>query len=98
MYLEDLCFDAQQAAEKAIKALLIARGVEFPYVHDMGLLLTLLEDAGESVPEAVREAERLNPYATTTRYPDVAKPVSEEEYAEAVRVANSVVRWAETRI
>jgi hypothetical protein len=31
VYLEDLCFDAQQAAEKAIKALLIKRGVTFPY-------------------------------------------------------------------
>ncbi len=98
VYLEDLCFDAQQAAEKAIKALLIARGVEFPYVHDLGLLLTLLEDAGEHVPEEIREAERLSPYATTTRYPDAAHPVSEQEYAEAVRVANSVVRWAESRI
>ncbi|MDE2901464.1 MAG: HEPN domain-containing protein [Chloroflexota bacterium] len=27
-YLEDLCFDAQQAAEKARKSLFIRRGVE----------------------------------------------------------------------
>ena len=32
-YLEDLCFEAQQAAEKAIKATLIRLGLEFPYVH-----------------------------------------------------------------
>jgi predicted nucleotidyltransferase len=36
VYPEDLCFNAQQAAEKAIKALLIAHGVRFPYVHDIG--------------------------------------------------------------
>ena len=30
-YLEDLCFEAQQAAEKAIKAMLIKQGVAFPY-------------------------------------------------------------------
>lgn len=30
VYLEDLCFDAQQAAEKAIKALLIQRSVALP--------------------------------------------------------------------
>lgn len=30
VYLEDLCFDAQQAAEKAIKALLVSRRVRFP--------------------------------------------------------------------
>ncbi len=34
VYLEDLCFNAQQAAEKA-KALLIQYNVEFPYVHDL---------------------------------------------------------------
>ena len=76
---------------------MIARGVDFPYVHDVGLLLTVLADAGEPVPEAIRRAERLTPYATTTRYPDMAQPVSEQEYAEAVAIAASVVRWAETR-
>ena len=46
VYLEDLCFDAQQAAEKAIKALLIKVDVDFPYVHDLARLLTLLEKSG----------------------------------------------------
>ena len=39
VYLEDLCFDAQQAAEKAIKAVFIHRGVSFPYIHDLDELL-----------------------------------------------------------
>ena len=56
VYLEDLCFDAQQAADKAVKALLIARGVDFPYVHDLGLLLTLLEEAGEGLDRNFRKA------------------------------------------
>ena len=30
VYLEDLCFEAQQAAEKAIKAVMIMRDIEFP--------------------------------------------------------------------
>ena len=46
VYLEDLCFDAQQAAEKALKALCIHRDIDFPYVHDLAKLLTLLEQAG----------------------------------------------------
>ena len=45
-YLEDLCFEAQQAAEKAIKALLIRSEVDFPYVHDLARLLSVLEEAG----------------------------------------------------
>ena len=35
-YLEDLCFQAQQAAEKALKAVLVSKNIEFPYVHDLG--------------------------------------------------------------
>ncbi len=41
-YLEDLCFDAQQAAEKAIKAVMIACDIAFPYVHDLDQLLTVI--------------------------------------------------------
>ncbi len=42
IYLEDLCFDAQQTAEKAIKALLLHIGVRFPHTHD----LTVYDFAG----------------------------------------------------
>ena len=41
-YLEDYCFDAQQAAEKAIKSVFMAYGLTFPFVHDLGRLLGLL--------------------------------------------------------
>jgi HEPN domain-containing protein len=56
IYLEDLCFNLQQAVEKAIKALLIKHGVPFPYIHDIGELLILLEDVGQSVPEIIRQS------------------------------------------
>ena len=97
-YLEDSCFDAQQAAEKAIKAIMIAREIEFPHVHDLGALLFLLEETGETVPEAIRTAVSLTTYATTTRYPNPGTPVTEQEYREAIAVAEAVVRWAEGRL
>src|SRR5262249_8787635 len=46
LYLEDLCFNTQQAAEKAIKAVFIHRGLPFPYTHDVKRLLQLLEAGG----------------------------------------------------
>lgn len=98
-YLEDLCFAAQQAAEKAIKAVMIAREIDFPYVHDLGSLLTLLEEeTGEIVPEAIRTAVSLTTYATATRYPNAGTPVTEQEYREAVAIAEAVIRWAEERL
>jgi HEPN domain-containing protein len=95
IYLEDLCFNAQQAAEKAIKALLIQHDVEFPYVHDLAGLLTWLERAGHEVPESIRQAERLTRFAVFTRYPGLTPPTSREEYREVLALAEAVVRWAE---
>jgi HEPN domain-containing protein len=93
VYLEDLCFDAQQAAEKAIKALLIHLEVRFPYIHDLGQLLALVEQAGRTVPEQVKEAARLSDYAVEARYPGLAEPVTGEEYEEAVTIATEVIHW-----
>ena len=46
-YLEDLCFDAQQSAEKAIKAVFVGRDELFPFIHDLEKLLGLLERNGQ---------------------------------------------------
>ena len=96
VYLEDLCFDAQQAAEKAIEAFLVHRGVRFPYVHDLTALLTLVEQADRTVPQSIRQAARLTRYAVGTRYPGVSEPVTHKEYEEAVILAEEVVHWVES--
>ena len=93
IYLEDLCFHAQQAVEKAIKALLIKKGVEFPYVHDIAELLTLLEKTGQKLPKTIREGEKLTRFAVFTRYPGIAQTISQKEYEEAIKVAEEVLRW-----
>jgi HEPN domain-containing protein len=94
-YLEDLCFDAQQAAEKAIKALFICRRERFPYIHDLEDLLRLLERNSLKIPKYVREARRLSRFAVVTRYPDRVGPVTRREYRRAVRIATAVLGWAE---
>ena len=95
---ESLCFLAQQAAEKAIKALLIMRDVEFPFVHNLAELLDLLEAAGETIPQDVRRAGELTRYAVETRYADQVPRPTEQDLAEAVSIAEAVVRWAEGRV
>lgn len=41
-------FHAQQAAEKALKALLVQKQIDFPRTHSIGVRLVLLEQAGIS--------------------------------------------------
>ena len=97
-YLEDACFDAQQAAEKAIKAVMVKRRIDFPYIHDIARLLRILESDGQVIPERLERAAELTRYATATRYPGVEDPVSAEAHAGAVAAAEAVVRWAEEQV
>src|SRR5438876_10381571 len=76
VYLEDLCFSAQQAAEKAIKAVFVHRGLVFPYTHDLSRLLALLERIGLKIPKQVRRARELTRFAVELRYPGFSGPIS----------------------
>jgi len=96
--LADLCFDAQQAAEKAIKAVFIHRGETFPYSHDLERLLGLLEGNGLRIPKYVHVAKELTRFAHITRYPSLADPVTKRSHRRAVRIAAAVLRWAERRV
>ena len=55
-FYEDLCLHAQQAAEKALKAVYLHCGWTFRYVHDLEELITGLQQNGLRVPEAVEDA------------------------------------------
>ena len=94
---ENLCFHAQQAAEKAINAVLIKFGIEPPKIHDIRRLTEHLPD-GVTRPEALTASAPLTDYATLTRYPWAGEPVSEEDHRDALRLAKAVVAWAENVI
>lgn len=92
---EDLCFHAQQAVEKALKALLISQGIPFRFVHDINELLLPLQERGIRLPEPLTEAVTLTGFAVMTRYPGTYEPVTEEEYQQAVRLAEAVLEWVD---
>ena len=104
VFLEDLCFEAQQAAEKALKApsenrdypaVCVFYKVEFPKTHSLITLAGLLEQAGVQLPPEVRDADPLTAYAVQARYPDWDEAVTDLEYQRALTVAGQVVIWAE---
>ena len=94
-FWEDQCFLTQQAAEKSLKAIYQHKGLLFRYTHDLEELGKGLEDSGVPIPPAVKEAIVLTRYAFETRYPGPFEPVTEEEYREAVRLAEAVLVWAQ---
>lgn len=95
---EDLCFDAQQAVEKSLKAMLVKLNQSFPKTHSIGILLKLIEEAGVEIPENINQAKLLTAYVVDTRYPGDYEPVNKEEYKEALKIAEDVFKWLDNII
>lgn len=89
-------FHAQQAVEKSLKATIASRGLEFPFTHDIGLLMQLCEDAGLELPADLAEADRLTPYAAALRY-GLGNPEAVAS-ASALRWAALAIEWAAAEI
>jgi HEPN domain-containing protein len=96
--LEDLCFNAQQAVEKALKAICLCKGHEFPKTHSITRLIDIVESAGVEIPEQIKLADFLTQYAVETRYPAPVEEITFEEYQQSLVIAARVVFWAETII
>lgn len=89
-------FHAQQAVEKALKAVIASRDEEFPFTHDIGLLMQLCQDAGFELPADLTEADRLTPYAAAIRYGlgDPGAVASQD----ALQWAALAIEWADTQL
>jgi len=95
---EDLCFDCQQSAEKAIKALLISINKEFPPTHSIARLLEVFSETSAEIPDDIQKAIDLTDYAVKTRYPGESEPVTKEEYEEALTIAETIYNWVSSII
>jgi HEPN domain-containing protein len=88
-------FHAQQAVEKALKAVLSSAGVAFRRTHDIAELLDLLADSGLSAPPEAETLDELNPYAVEARYGLVDLSGLDRQKVR-VTIAQ-VLAWAEER-
>ena len=91
----ELCFHAQQAAEKSLKALLLHYGIEFPSTHDISYLMELLPPSLGLPPDA-EEIAQLTNFAVMFRYPGGYEDITEEEHQWALAMTRIVYDWAAT--
>ena len=89
-------FHAQQAAEKAIKAVMIHEGIAFPLTHDLSDLIKRWLNSGRVWPAALTNVKTLNPYAVESRCPGYIHQLSQAEVKAAIELAEQTVAWAET--
>jgi HEPN domain-containing protein len=85
-------FHAQQATEKAIKAVLAAEGVKFPFIHDLESLIELCKNSEIDVPSMLDGARALTPFAAAERYGSVV-PIGLDR-DQALEWAGTAIAWA----
>jgi HEPN domain-containing protein len=81
---------AQQAAEKALKAVLIREQIEFPRTHNLNTLRDLIPPDW-SVTTVQADLDQLSQFAVESRYPENVPDVTEEEAQAGVDDAQQIV-------
>ena len=98
------CFLCQQAAEKALKALLHLHGDDVPRAHTIADLLADLAGIEPTIATSFREATALDPFYVSTRYPDAiggAIPAASFHRSEAelaIARARTVIEGVRARL
>lgn len=88
-------FHAQQAVEKALKALLMFHDVEYPRTHDLRGLAALLTKSAIGVPKAADALLALTTFAVTFRYDwnaDFSEPLNRPKVVALVNEVITCVR------
>jgi HEPN domain-containing protein len=93
-YYSQICFHFHQAAEKYLKAHIIAYDLDFQKIHDLPVLLKICMQKDPELQKVLNDCKFLNRYYIDARYP-VHWPTSyDKEEAQRAKVAAEHIRDA----
>ncbi|MDR2596179.1 MAG: HEPN domain-containing protein [Treponema sp.] len=95
--IEISCYHAQQCAEKSLKAYLIAKETDLPYIHDLIELIRLCTAIESSFSTIQPYCVSLNPYGVQVRYPNELA-VDDSITGQAINYAEKVLEFCEKTI
>lgn len=97
--IRPILYHAQQCAEKALKAFLVAKGMLPPRTHDLVSLVNDCMSFDNDFSSIKFAAEELNPYVVDARYPDDAFYIPDISLAEdAVKKAQAIFNFVDEKI
>lgn len=88
------CFQSQQSAEKALKALQIKKTQKFSKIHDLVLLARKLNAPGR----IINICSFINPSYTDTRYPDLSRIYTDEDAQNLLNKTKELLEWIEKNL
>lgn len=96
--LDTAIYHTQQCAEKALKGYLAFRNVPIQRTHDIELLLELCCEFDNDFSLLIDSAEKLNPFSTMFRYPDIILEPELEDVLDAIRIAEQILEFVNDKI
>lgn len=87
---DTVCFHAQQAAEKILKAFLVSRGCDLSKTHDLVALLTRCVECDAGLTALESDCRKLTSYGVAARYPDDLFEPGEADGRDVVEAAYRV--------
>lgn len=68
-FYEWACFQAEQAAEKALKAIIVFHGKSAPKLHKLGVLVGIVKSIEPKLKNTNIQTEELQSFTFSSRYP-----------------------------
>jgi HEPN domain-containing protein len=99
--IEDLFFNSHQAAEKALKGLLVFLGIQPKKTHKLYNLSAEIATYIDVPNFIFKNSSILQLYGVEIRYPDNDNKniiINEEAYQEAIGVAEEILTWVTSTI
>ena len=101
LLVEHHLFHAQQAVEKSLKGVLVARGLLYPRTHNISVLIGRLRESGIEPPDEADFAAEFTVFESVSRYGGRAIPnqfLSRAGCDEVADIAAVVLEWAKREI
>jgi HEPN domain-containing protein len=96
LYASTICFHAQQAVEKFLKAFLVFHNIDFPRTHDLEFLLAECQKIDQS--DFDFDFGSLTDFGVSVRYPDDFFVPDKEDTILYLKIAREVKKLVENKI
>ncbi|MCC6094680.1 MAG: HEPN domain-containing protein [Eubacterium sp.] len=96
---EIICYHCEQAAEKAVKMLIVNKGSQggLPRSHDISFLLNQINHMYSIPDEYYDYADTLSKYGVAARYPNELF-LDDFDAMEAIKYSEKIVSWAKSQL
>jgi HEPN domain-containing protein len=97
-FYDQICFHLHQAAEKYLKAYIVAKELEFRKVHDLTKLLQICEVHDNAFEDLRDEVRELNPFYIETRYPGFINTTDKAQTEKAISMVEKIADLIKSKL